>query len=87
MAEQPMIQALGDYPAYELSRLQSCLSSSFRTVVEIIAYYDRMDGYDEMERLEFVRDWLAEALAQLYGAAQVNDWDAEAKSPEFSPFA
>ncbi len=87
MAESPMIEALVRHPAYNLSRLQFSLASSFRTIVEIIEFYDQMDGFDEIDRLEFVRDWLAEALTQLYGQNEVEEWEVEAKSSEFSPFA
>ncbi len=87
MAQPPMIEALTAYPSYEVSDLKFALSASYRTLVEILAYYDRMDGYAEVDRLGDVKEWMERALSRMFGEGEVAVWEQEAKSPAYSPFA
>ncbi len=85
--EQSLVSQLTQIEPYRLARLTFNLSASYRTIVETIEYYERMDGYDEMDRLNAVKEWLREALGELFGGAMVRAWEKEAISPYYTPFA
>ncbi len=87
MNDQPMIQALSQVPSYRLRALTFDIPSAYRTIVEILAYYDKMDGLEEIDRLNDVKEWLEEGLTELFGQEAVQEWEEEAKSSEYSPFA
>jgi hypothetical protein len=87
MGQTPMVEALGAYPTLDLNRLRFTLGAAYRTITEILAFYDRMDGLEEIDRLQHVQEWLDEAAALLFGGDAVAEWGEEAKSPEYSPFA
>jgi len=87
MPEAPMIEALGGFPASQLDRLRFSVGAAYRTITETLGLYERMDGPEEVGRLGDVQEWLAEAAALLFGAEIVTEWEQEAKSPEYSPFA
>lgn len=84
---QPLVSQITRIEPYSLRRLTFSLSAAYQTIVEIFEYYDRMDGLDEMDRLKDVKEWLDEALSELFGEDKVVAWQAEAVTPEFSPFA
>ena len=87
MGQTPMVEALGTFPASDLDRLRFTLGAAYRTITEILAFYDRMDGLEDIDRLQDVGEWLDEAAALLFGGDVVEEWEQEAKSPEYSPFA
>lgn len=63
------------------------LGAAYRTLVELLEYYDRMTYLDRIDRLDSMREWLEGVLQRLLGEEQVNAWQREAKSHEYSPFA
>ena len=87
MAEPPMVDALSAFPPYRVNRVESLLGAAYRTVTEIVAYYDRMNGYDEIDRLTDTREWLDEVMGQMFGRDVADRWAEEAKSPQYTPFA
>lgn len=62
------------------------LGATYRTLVELLQYYDRMTYFDRIDRLDSIREWLERVLQHLVGKEQVNAWQREAKSYEYSPF-
>ncbi|MBE0415243.1 MAG: hypothetical protein IBX36_01700 [Dehalococcoidia bacterium] len=62
------------------------LAAAYRTLVELLEYYDCMSYFDRMDRLDSMREWLERVLQHLVSKEQVNAWQREAKSHEYSPF-
>ena len=62
------------------------LAAAYRTLVELLEYYDRMSYFDRIDRLNSMREWLERVLQHLLGEEQVNAWQSQAKSREYSPF-
>jgi len=63
------------------------LAATYRTLVELLQYYDLMNYFDRIDRLDSMREWLERVLRHLVGEKQVNAWQREAKSQKYSPFA
>jgi hypothetical protein len=62
------------------------LAATYRTLFELLQYYDRMNYFDRIDRLDSMHEWLERVLQHLVGKEQVNVWQREAKSYEYSPF-
>jgi uncharacterized membrane protein len=63
------------------------LSAAYRTLIELLEYYDRMSYFDRIDRLDSIREWLERVLQHLVDKKQVNALQREAKSQKYSPFA
>lgn len=87
MKRRRLLRAMNTADDYATGQVLWGLAEAYRAVVEVQAYRPRMDEEVLEDRLASIRECLEEALKALVGSGQVKAWEAEARSPSYSPFA